>query len=433
MNKLLAIVKREYVERVRTKLFIVATLLGPLIMLGFAVVPGLVFGLKAGGPTRLAIVDRTGRLYDSVSAAFTRAGESGGDDAPAAAAANRNSIFESRYQLERATDPEELNRRIARDQLDAYLVLPENLLGDGGGPVEYYGRNLGDVVATREIRERVSEAVVEQRMSDNRIDRELVRRLSKRVEMNTSRVSERGAERDSSGGSFMLAFVVGFFIYITTLMYGQAILGAVVEEKQTRVVEMLFSAVDSFTLMIGKLLGVSLVALTQYAIWTLAAAVFALYGVGALAASGVELALPPVAPAVVVYFFLFFLLGYFLYATIYLLVGSMVTTTQEGGQLIMPIIFLLIIGFYLAFPVIRSPSSSFAFWVSMIPFFSPITMVVRIVTETPPFWQIALSLLIGAATVIALIWLAARIYRVGMLMYGKRASIPEVWRWIRYP
>ena len=130
-------------------------------------------------------------------------------------------------------------------------------------------------------------------------------------------------------------------------------------------------------------------------------------------------------------FLLFFLLGYFIYATIYALVGSMVTTTQEGGQVAMPILFLLIMGFYLGFTVIRSPGSPLAFWVSMIPFFSPITMIVRIVTQTPPLWQIALSLAIGYATVVLLIWLAARIYRIGMLMYGKRATIPEVMRWIR--
>ena len=124
-------------------------------------------------------------------------------------------------------------------------------------------------------------------------------------------------------------------------------------------------------------------------------------------------------------------MGYFIYATIYALIGSMVTTAQEGGQLAMPVILLLVIGFYLAFPVIQRPDSELAFWVSMVPFFAPITMLVRIVSMTPPFWQIALSLGIGFATVLFLLWFAARVYRMGMLMYGKRASIPEAWRWVR--
>jgi ABC-2 type transport system permease protein len=131
------------------------------------------------------------------------------------------------------------------------------------------------------------------------------------------------------------------------------------------------------------------------------------------------------------YFGIYFLMGYFIYATVYAVVGSMVTTTQEGGQVALPVVLMLVAGFYLSFNIIRSPNSSLAFWASMFPFFSPITMLVRIVTETPPLWQILLSLGIGFATATGLIWLASRIYRVGMLMYGKKATIPEVIRWVR--
>jgi ABC-2 type transport system permease protein len=183
--------------------------------------------------------------------------------------------------------------------------------------------------------------------------------------------------------------------------------------------------------MMGKLVGVSMVALTQLSIWGLSFVLLAAYGSQALAARGVPVSLPHMPAVFALYFALFFLLGYFIYSTIYALVGSMVTTSQEGGQMAMPVVMLLVVGFYLAFPVIRSPNSSFAFWVSMVPFFSPITMLVRIVTETPPVWQIVLSLGIGFATVTLLIWLASRIYRIGMLMYGKRATIPEVIRWLR--
>ncbi len=132
-----------------------------------------------------------------------------------------------------------------------------------------------------------------------------------------------------------------------------------------------------------------------------------------------------------VYFAVFFLMGFFIYATVYAVVGSMVTTTQEGGQLALPVVLMLVSGLYLSFNIIRSPSSPLAFWASMFPFFAPITMLVRIVTETPPLWQILLSLAIGFVTIVGLVWLASRIYRVGMLMYGKKATIPEVWRWVR--
>jgi ABC-2 type transport system permease protein len=144
-----------------------------------------------------------------------------------------------------------------------------------------------------------------------------------------------------------------------------------------------------------------------------------------------DVVIPQLPGSFFIYFFLFFVLGYFIYASLYVLIGSMVSTAQEGGQLAMPVIFLLMAGLYMAFPVIRAPNSSFAIWVSMMPFFAPIVMIVRIVSQTPPLWQILLSLGIGAGTVVLLLWLASRIYRIGMLMYGKRATIPEVMRWIR--
>jgi ABC-2 type transport system permease protein len=127
----------------------------------------------------------------------------------------------------------------------------------------------------------------------------------------------------------------------------------------------------------------------------------------------------------------FFLVGYFIYASIFALIGASVTTTQEGGQFAFPAIMLLLIGFYFCFIVIRDPNSDMSFWVSVAPFFAPITMPVRILAETPPFWQIALAIVLNLITIVGLVWLASRVYRVGMLMYGKRATIPEILKWIR--
>jgi ABC-2 type transport system permease protein len=448
MTKFLAILKREYMTRVRTKMFVVATVLGPLMILLFTVVPALIFSLKAGGPTRVAVVDESGKLYERVRGSLLNEREDAGSaqaEKPVMPAPNANTQDRMRQAGEavkatfdvrpvpfegRSLDSirQELNAEVLKDQLDGYVIIPKDVLESG--TVEYRGRNTGDVVTSSQIRERISSAVRDQRMADNKISPELMGSINKPVKMTTIKVTESGGEEDSGQG-FAFVFIVGFLIYITIIMYGQVILAAVVEEKETRIAELLFSSVRSFPLLIGKLIGVSLVALTQLALWALAFGAFALWGVNALAASGVNLSLPHIPASFFAYFFLFFLLGYFIYATFYALVGSMVTTTQEGGQLSMPVLFLLIMGFYLAFPVIRSPGSPLAFWVSMIPFFSPITMIVRIVTQTPPAWQILLSLAIGYATVVLLMWLAARIYRIGMLMYGKRATIPEVLRWVR--
>jgi ABC-2 type transport system permease protein len=159
--------------------------------------------------------------------------------------------------------------------------------------------------------------------------------------------------------------------------------------------------------------------------------VLGLFGGGALALGGGDFALPRVPTVALLLAPFFFTLGFYVYATFYAVVGAVVTSEKEATQIVMPFSLLPALAIYLAFPIIRNPNSAFSFWVSMVPFFSPITMLVRIVTETPPWWQIALSLLIGAATVVGMVWVAARIYRTGMLMYGKRATLPEIWRWAR--
>jgi ABC-2 type transport system permease protein len=322
----------------------------------------------------------------------------------------------------------DLDRRLRDKEIDGYMILPPDFLAHG--QAEFFNRNPGDVISQRLLQSALNRAVREQRLIEAKVDTKTRQGLFQPVELEAVKIGATGQERDS-GGSFALVFGIGFVMYLAILMYGQVILGAVIEEKETRIAEILFSSVKPFALMMGKLVGVSLVALTQLAIWGLAFSAFALYGVGLLASRGLRANIPGIPFSHFIYFGLFFLLGYFIYATIYALVGSMVTTAQEGGQLAMPIILILVISFYLFFPVSRSPDSSFSFWVSMIPFSAPVAMLVRIVTQTPPFWQIALSLLIGFSSVLLIMWIASRVYRVGMLMYGKRASIPEAWRWAR--
>ncbi|HEY0006046.1 MAG TPA: ABC transporter permease [Pyrinomonadaceae bacterium] len=449
MKKLLAIIKREYMQRLRSKAFLILTILGPIMTIGMMVLPALIFSMKAGGPTRLAVLDQSGKMYARIQDAMAREEDDEdeidsrkNDDAvPASAgpeermkkagAANAQAFMVEQAQLGSRTLEEvkrELSERVRLDELDGYLIVPPDVLATSR--VEYYGRNVGDVVTRSQLEARLNRAVFEQRVAEAHISTQLVREMSRRLDVTTIKISDRGEEKDTGGG-FFLVLTIGVFILLMITMYGQTILGAVIEEKETRMAEMLFSSVRAFPLMMGKLIGVSLLALTQYAVWGAASVLFTLYGAGALASSGMEATLPGVHWSILVYFVIFSLLGYFIYSTFYLLVGAMVTTTQEGGQVALPVTFLLIAAYMLIFPVIRSPDSSLAFWISLIPFFSPIIMPVRIVTQTPPAWQIALSLLIGWCTVMLLIWTAARVYRIGMLMYGKRASIPEVLRWLR--
>ena len=445
MTKFLAVVKREYFQRVRAKMFIVSTVLLPIVMSLFGVVPAIILSIDAGGPLRVAVVDQTGKMHLPLQTAFVdEQSEEAAQPTPAATQpeitndmrrgttqmGGRNFQI-TEIKLEgRSVDEVKagLDRQLRARELDGYLILPPDFIDTGNA--EFFNNNPGDVMSKNILQRTLSRAVREERLTAANVAPEIRKQLFKGVELQAVRIGATGEERDS-GGSFVLVFGVGFIMYLAILMYGQIVLGAIIEEKETRIAEILFSSVKPFTLMMGKLVGVSLVALTQLLIWGTAFAAFALYGVGLLASRGVDATIPSVPLTHYIYFALFFLLGYFFYATIYALVGSMVTTAQEGGQLAMPIILILVVSFYLFLPVSQSPDSSFSFWVSMLPFSAPVAMLVRIVTQTPPFWQIALSLVIGFGSVLLIMWFASRVYRVGMLMYGKRASIPEAWRWVR--
>jgi ABC-2 type transport system permease protein len=452
MNKLLAIIKREYLAKVRTKFFVIMTILGPLMLFVFTLVPGLLMAMKTGDDTRIAVLDQTegAQLYEPIRRSLLKLEREEVNKQPGIAeSVNSNTkervekagkSFNRSFRVEqvdsngRSLDQmkPELNARIGRNELDGYLIIPPDILGNSESKASYYGRNVGDVFTRGQIEDRLDSAVRRQRLIKQGVKDQDVDALSKSVDLATYPVNEKGEEgQEDSGAGFAMVFIIAFLIYITILLYGQVVLGAIIEEKETRIAEILFSSVRPFQIMIGKLIGVSLMGLTQLLIWVAAFSALAIFVVPQMVAQGKSINLPRLPPFFFVYFFLFFVLGYFIYATIYALVGSMVTTSQEGGQMAMPVVFLLMAGLYMAFPVINAPNSPFAFWVSMVPFFAPITMMVRIVSQTPPFWQIALSLTIGFATVILLLWLASKIYRIGMLMYGKKATIPEVVRWVR--
>jgi ABC-2 type transport system permease protein len=438
MKKFLAVIKREYIQRVRAKMFVLSTILLPAALSLFGIVPAIIFSIQTP-PLRVAVVDQTGKMY----AELKRSLESDSSDsntqsenASQPRGLPRRGLGTFKLEEVNATSESlddirtDLDQRMRARELDGYLILPPDFLSTG--KAEFFNRNPGDIVSLGALQSTLNRATREQRLIDAKVDNKTRQELFRPVSLEGVRVSGGSQARDPNA-SFALVFGVGFVMYLSILMYGQIILGAVIEEKETRIAEILFSSIKPFTLMMGKLVGVSFVALTQLAIWGLAFSVFALFGVGVgvPALRGISAHIPGVPLSHYFFFALFFLLGYFIYATLYALVGSMVTTAQEGGQLAIPIILILAVSFYLFLPVSRSPDSPLAFWVSIFPFTAPVAMVVRIVTQTPPFWQIALSLLIGFGSVLVIMYAASRIYRVGMLMYGKRASIPEAIRWAR--
>jgi len=448
MRKFWAIVKHEYKKIVLKWTFLIGTFLFPLFIAILGAVPAIIFSLK-GEPTRIVIVDQSGkvgqRIKDNLSperiaARAEKAAKDSLKDLNASQeerlkkgseqmAGNFNFIEyypDSKSIIEVRSD---LTSQILEGELDAYLIVPADI--DSPNAVfEFRSRKGGDFVAGNSFEEAVNAAVRSQRLADSRISEEKLDAINTPVVFDEKGLNEKGEEKDTNG-VFIASFGIGMMIYITLAIYGQAIMGAVVEEKETRIAEILFSSARPFQLMLGKLLGVGLAGITQLSIWMGSAAIFLGFAATQVSMSQLLGNFPVITPLMFLYFLIFFLLGFFLYASIFALIGAMVTSVQEGGQFAFPPVMLLLIGFYFSFAVVRDPNSPLSFWVSIAPFFSPITMPVRILAETPPFWQILLAFGLNALAITALVWLTARVYRVGMLMYGKRATIPEVWKWIR--
>lgn len=448
MRKFLAVVKHEYRKVVLKWSFLIGTLLMPVLAACLAIVPAIIFSIK-GEPTRIAVVDPTHkiteRLKENLSAErlMAKAKEAMQKQFSDVEATqeekmrrNAQAFVDSFVFVDLPYDPnnsaavrEKLSSMVAEGDIDAYLLVPPDIHA-ADAKFEFRSRKAGDFVSNDTFKDALNQAVRSQRLADANISELQLNELSADVDFDSKGINEFGEEKDSDG-TFIAAFVIGLMIYITLAIYGQMIMGAVVEEKETRIAEILFSSARPFELMMGKLVGVGLAGLTQLAIWIATAA--ALVAVLATQSGSLDLvgALPQITLLKAAAFLVFFLLGFFIYASIFALIGSMVTTVQEGGQFAFPPIMILLVGFYFSFAVIRDPNSTLSFWVSIAPFFAPITMPVRILAETPPVWQILLAIVINAAAIAGVVALTSRVYRVGMLMYGKRATIPEVWRWIK--
>jgi ABC-2 type transport system permease protein len=447
MRKFLAVVRHEYRKVVLRWAFLIGTFLFPVLAAGFGLVPALIFSMKSE-VTRIAVVDPSGqilpRLRDNLSAdAISQQVQ----EAAKGAVKDMNTSQQDRMKKgaqqtasgfaikdydaggkTRESIREDLVNKIKEGSIDAYLIIPADVSAKDA-TYEFRSRKGGDFVASDTLKRALNQAVRSKRLADANISEEQVKSLSQDIDFDAKGLDVKGEEKDSDSLS-VASFIIGLMIYITLMIYGQVIMGAVVEEKDTRIAEILFSSARPFELMFGKLVGVGLAGLTQLGIWIVTLGVL----VGFLSTqsnSDILALLPPISPLMIVCFLIYFLIGYFLYASIYALVGSMVTNVQEGGQFALPATLLLVMGYMFTFAVIRDPNSPLSFWLSIAPFFAPIIMPIRVLAETPPIWQIALSMAINILAIAALIWLAARVYRVGMLMYGKRATIPEVWKWIR--
>jgi ABC-2 type transport system permease protein len=415
VTRVLAIVRREYLERVRSKAFLIATLLGPVLMALLTLAPALLMG-RTGKPLRLALLDGTGRLARAVE-----------DELKTKRLQDQPRFIVVSVQTDADEKAETaLKAQVLAGDLDGYLKLPPHALEQS--KAEYYGKTVSNMVDLRLLEDSVSTAVTSARLAGEGVDPARVEALTKGVDLRPVRLSASG-EREDRGAGFFLSFILVMMLYTTVLMWGQQVLTSVIEEKTNRVVEVIVSAVRPHHLLAGKLLGVGAAGLTQFLVWAGTLLLLSVFGAGIAASMGSG-KLPEISPATLVFFLLYFLLGFLMYAALFAAVGACVNTTQEAQSLAFPVFMPLILAVMFLMPVLQAPDSRLSVILSLIPFFTPLLMFLRISVLTPPAWQIVLSLVLSGLTIAGLIVVAARIYRVGILMYGKRPTFPEIMRWV---
>jgi ABC-2 type transport system permease protein len=412
MREAFVIAKREFLERVRTKWFVAMTVLGPILMIALIVVPVLLASRGTAG-AKIQIADDTGVLGPKIAKAF-EAVDWVGTIVPA------------------STPDAELMARIAHKQIAGFLRVPKDALT--GGEIVYRGDNATNTTTQVELRQVLDHVIVAQRLGEQLHQSELqimALLMPPRVTtLHTNGVSE----AESGGALFFLGYMISLLLYFVITLYGINVMRSVVTEKSSRVVELMVAATKPRSMMAGKIIGVGGAGLTQISLWLIVGGLALAYHeqlLGLFGVSGGGL-LPSLQPADFAVIFAFFVLGFLFYSTLYAAVGAMVASEQDSQQAQMPVTMFLVIGMVSMTAVTGDPRGHTAEILTLVPFWSPMLMPLRYLLGGAGPSDVALSLAILLVSMIVVSRFAAKIYRVGILMYGKRPSLRELLRWLRY-
>ena len=438
------VIRREYLNRVKKKSFLVTTFVVPILMAALVLVPVLLMMNSKEKTKKVAVVDRSGivmpYLIDNEVLAYTDVSPENIDSVKA-------------HMSDRGFD----------GVLFISEINEQKSVSADFTSLKPIGMSTSEMMTGR-----INDAVEAYRISTYGIDGldQIMKDVKSNVRLNSFTMDESGNEKISDAGvNSILSMVLGIIIFLFITMFGGMVMSAVIEEKSSRVVEVLISSVKATELMFGKIVGIALVALTQFLLWILLT--------GAIVAAGMGIILPKVMAetdpvemlnsvpgasdamtampfatgnaeidsvigtlqglnlgSIVLYFFVFFLLGYLLYASLYAAIGSAVENEGDSQQLQLPVTIPLMLAYFIALYAFNAPDSSIAIWGSMIPFTSPIVMLARIPFGVPG-WQIALSIVLLALTTFGCAWLSAKIYKVGVLMFGKKSTFKDLWKWLK--
>jgi ABC-2 type transport system permease protein len=406
-----AVIRREYLQRVRSKWFIITTVGGPVFMLAAMFVPIYLDQRADAVEERLAVVDGTDVLYERLAPELEAAGYT---------------PEEVRWT---STIVDTLRRRAADGEIGGFLMLDQFTLEAADAVL--YATDRPSPLREVAVRSAVARAALEYQLDQRGVDAEA---MLEGGGLSVELLSETAAVGD--GPDFLVAYVGAFFLYMVILLYAVSVMRATLEEKTSRVVEVIISSMEPWHLMLGKVVGVGCVGLTQMAVWTLSSVVILGAGLPALVATTPELGLGPLrdalpGPGLLALFLGFFLCGFFIYSGLYAAVGAMCNTDEEAQQAQLPVVTFLLVPIIFVTPVIQNPLSPLATGLSLFPLFTPILMWGRVASGVVPAWQVALSFVLMLLAILVVAWVAGRIYKVGILMAGKRPTLPELWRWVR--
>jgi len=440
MNKILLIIQREYLSRVKKKSFIVMTLLTPIVVAGFY---GLLIYFSIQGSSsannKIAVVSENKTLTEKL-----------------ASTKNNSYVYVNKSLAQ-------MKSSLEKDGFDYILYLPDFSLDTPSG-IQLLGNKQAGLSMNSKVVDDVENAIRIQKLKESGIAQEDLDKLKSSVNIDNKKIDETGNEEDSSAGATtVIGSAAGILMFMFILIYGIQVMRGVIEEKTSRIIEVMISSVKPFQLMMGKIIGIALVGLTQFVLWILLSASISTLAAKVLVdkkdlqpitASAVQTKTgasidkqvadnDPVAyvqknianldlTKILLVFLFFFIGGYLFYGALYAAIGSAVDSETETQQFIMPVMMPLTLGYVLSLSVVTNdPYGNIAFWLSMIPFTSPIAMMVRLPYGVPD-WQLALSMALLVAGFIGTVWIASRIYRVGILMYGKKTSLKEMLKWFTY-
>ncbi|MGI6369052.1 MAG: ABC transporter permease [Ignavibacteria bacterium] len=429
-SKILIIIEHEYISKIKTKGFIIGTIIAPIALALLIAIPAAVtyFSMEAeSSDEKIAIVDKTG-----------------------AEIAKKLIEENSKRYIELSESEDVIQEKILAKEIGGALLLSENSLSEGSAKIftsEETGLKFVD-----DIKNKVNSLIKDRRLKDAGISQETIDLVDSSVKFETVKVTKEGVEEDNSEIMSFLSYILALAMYGLMFLYGSQVMQGVVEEKTNRVIEILASSAKPFEIMFGKVIGIGAVGLTQVLFWIILAGLL-MTGIGYFAGSAVlsesvasnqmvdsnmmELAsqssfsLPSISPWLIVSFVVYFLLGYFLYATLFAAIGATVDQMQDANSISGPVSLLIIIPILFIPNIMVNPEGILAVVLSLIPFFTPILMIARLASIAVPLWQVILSYVLMILTFFLCLKFAAKIYKIAMLKYGKKPTFKDIVEWVR--